>query len=320
MSMITAVLWVAACGGVILRPQGHIVLESYPTSARCEWTVQVGVDRTVELRWVTLGALSDITKGPFSWSWWTFHPWRVLPTLLVSVLWASIWKKHQKNWSISLFRHLDHISDNQTNEEESFLFCSAAASPSSVSSRTTAVDMITWRCATATAWARLWLDGSAGTGCPGQSGAPGAPCTSCSARTATTTLTASSWLFRSVQAGSVSAEGQVQTQSTSTEFPCLFIFRKTEKKTGWCMYEEHLIGRSAFWLFKPHWIIRHMKINKLSENPVSQTLKHVNSDGGHVTPIGIVWIERKLLKWNLNGKKGNASHFRCIIAVKTDFF
>lgn len=51
--MITVVVCVAACGGVVLRPQGHIVLESYPTNARCEWTVQVEADRTVELRWVT---------------------------------------------------------------------------------------------------------------------------------------------------------------------------------------------------------------------------------------------------------------------------
>lgn len=53
MSVTALVVWVAACGGVILRPQGHVVLESYPTNARCEWTVQVEVERTVELRWVT---------------------------------------------------------------------------------------------------------------------------------------------------------------------------------------------------------------------------------------------------------------------------
>lgn len=63
MSVITVVVWVAACGGVILRPQGHIVLESYPTNARCEWTVQVEVERTVELRWVTFPPSSVEKKG-----------------------------------------------------------------------------------------------------------------------------------------------------------------------------------------------------------------------------------------------------------------
>lgn len=85
-SVITVVVWVAACGGVILRPQGHIVLESYPTNARCEWTVQVEVERTVELRWVTFPPSSVDKKGKkqtnkkrvdpgrnsiylFGWSW-----------------------------------------------------------------------------------------------------------------------------------------------------------------------------------------------------------------------------------------------------------
>lgn len=62
-SVNTLVVWVAACGGVILRPQGHIVLESYPTNARCEWTVEVEVERTVELRWVTFPPCSVGEKG-----------------------------------------------------------------------------------------------------------------------------------------------------------------------------------------------------------------------------------------------------------------
>nr|XP_023697870.1 inactive serine protease PAMR1 [Paramormyrops kingsleyae] len=37
------------CGGVIRKAQGHVVLESYPTNARCEWTLQVEKDFTIEL-------------------------------------------------------------------------------------------------------------------------------------------------------------------------------------------------------------------------------------------------------------------------------
>ena len=40
------------CGGVIRKGQGHIVLESYPTNARCEWTVQVDPRFTINFRWV----------------------------------------------------------------------------------------------------------------------------------------------------------------------------------------------------------------------------------------------------------------------------
>lgn len=41
-----------ACGGVIRRAQGHIMLESYPINAHCEWRVQVERGENVELRWV----------------------------------------------------------------------------------------------------------------------------------------------------------------------------------------------------------------------------------------------------------------------------
>ena len=39
------------CGGVIRKRQGHLVLESYPTNARCEWTIQVDQLFTIEFRW-----------------------------------------------------------------------------------------------------------------------------------------------------------------------------------------------------------------------------------------------------------------------------
>ncbi|XP_035012905.1 inactive serine protease PAMR1 [Hippoglossus stenolepis] len=38
------------CGGVIRKRQGHLVLESYPNNARCEWTIQVDRPFTIELR------------------------------------------------------------------------------------------------------------------------------------------------------------------------------------------------------------------------------------------------------------------------------
>ncbi|KAF7659780.1 hypothetical protein LDENG_00293110 [Lucifuga dentata] len=38
------------CGGVIHKRQGHLVLESYPNNARCEWTIQVDRPFTIELR------------------------------------------------------------------------------------------------------------------------------------------------------------------------------------------------------------------------------------------------------------------------------
>lgn len=50
---VSPVLFRVACGGIIQRVQGHIALESYPTNARCEWTVQVERNSRVELRWVT---------------------------------------------------------------------------------------------------------------------------------------------------------------------------------------------------------------------------------------------------------------------------
>ncbi|KAM7002686.1 inactive serine protease PAMR1 [Tautogolabrus adspersus] len=42
------------CGGVIHKRQGHIVLESYPNNARCEWTIQVDRPFTIELRFMML--------------------------------------------------------------------------------------------------------------------------------------------------------------------------------------------------------------------------------------------------------------------------
>ncbi|XP_028258624.1 inactive serine protease PAMR1 [Parambassis ranga] len=47
------------CGGVIQRAQGHIALESYPTIARCEWTVQVERGSSIELRFTQLSLESD---------------------------------------------------------------------------------------------------------------------------------------------------------------------------------------------------------------------------------------------------------------------
>ncbi|XP_049430504.1 inactive serine protease PAMR1 isoform X2 [Epinephelus fuscoguttatus] len=42
------------CGGVIHKRQGHLVLESYPNNARCEWTIQVDHPFTIELRFMML--------------------------------------------------------------------------------------------------------------------------------------------------------------------------------------------------------------------------------------------------------------------------
>uniref|UniRef100_A0A3Q3X5E7 Inactive serine protease PAMR1 n=1 Tax=Mola mola TaxID=94237 RepID=A0A3Q3X5E7_MOLML len=42
------------CGGVIHRQQGHLVLESYPNNARCEWTIQVDRPFNIELRFMML--------------------------------------------------------------------------------------------------------------------------------------------------------------------------------------------------------------------------------------------------------------------------
>ncbi|XP_034536246.1 inactive serine protease PAMR1 [Notolabrus celidotus] len=47
------------CGGVIQRTQGHIALESYPTNARCEWTVQVEKGSSIEMRFTQLSLESD---------------------------------------------------------------------------------------------------------------------------------------------------------------------------------------------------------------------------------------------------------------------
>ncbi|KAK5867648.1 hypothetical protein PBY51_012118 [Eleginops maclovinus] len=42
------------CGGVIHKRQGHLVLESYPNNARCEWTIQMDRPFTIELRFMML--------------------------------------------------------------------------------------------------------------------------------------------------------------------------------------------------------------------------------------------------------------------------
>ncbi|XP_060742721.1 inactive serine protease PAMR1 [Tachysurus vachellii] len=47
------------CGGVIRKRQGHLVLESYPTNARCEWTLQVNEPFTIELRFMMLSLEFD---------------------------------------------------------------------------------------------------------------------------------------------------------------------------------------------------------------------------------------------------------------------
>ncbi|XP_031146001.1 inactive serine protease PAMR1 isoform X3 [Sander lucioperca] len=47
------------CGGIIQRAQGVIAMESYPINARCEWTVQVERDSTIELRFSLLSLESD---------------------------------------------------------------------------------------------------------------------------------------------------------------------------------------------------------------------------------------------------------------------
>ncbi|KAI5626934.1 inactive serine protease PAMR1-like [Silurus asotus] len=47
------------CGGVIRKRQGHLVLESYPTNARCEWTLQVNQPFTIELRFMMLSLEFD---------------------------------------------------------------------------------------------------------------------------------------------------------------------------------------------------------------------------------------------------------------------
>ncbi|XP_030622574.1 inactive serine protease PAMR1 [Chanos chanos] len=47
------------CGGVIRKRQGHIVLESYPTNARCEWTLQVDRPFTIDLRFMMLSLEFD---------------------------------------------------------------------------------------------------------------------------------------------------------------------------------------------------------------------------------------------------------------------
>ncbi|XP_060924852.1 uncharacterized protein LOC132999086 [Limanda limanda] len=49
------------CGGVLQRAQGLVVLESYPTNARCEWRVQVQRGRSIELRFSQLSLESDHT-------------------------------------------------------------------------------------------------------------------------------------------------------------------------------------------------------------------------------------------------------------------
>ncbi|XP_074522229.1 inactive serine protease PAMR1 [Halichoeres trimaculatus] len=51
------------CGGVIQRSQGHIALESYPTNARCEWTVQVERGSSIEMRFTQISLEPDHNCG-----------------------------------------------------------------------------------------------------------------------------------------------------------------------------------------------------------------------------------------------------------------
>ncbi|CAL8291422.1 unnamed protein product [Boreogadus saida] len=47
------------CGGVVRKQQGHLVLESYPNNARCEWTVQVDRAFTIDFRFMMLSLEFD---------------------------------------------------------------------------------------------------------------------------------------------------------------------------------------------------------------------------------------------------------------------
>ncbi|XP_051547994.1 inactive serine protease PAMR1 isoform X2 [Myxocyprinus asiaticus] len=47
------------CGGVISKRQGHLVLESYPTNARCEWTLRVDRPFAIDLRFMMLSVEFD---------------------------------------------------------------------------------------------------------------------------------------------------------------------------------------------------------------------------------------------------------------------
>ncbi|XP_028814835.1 inactive serine protease PAMR1 isoform X2 [Denticeps clupeoides] len=47
------------CGGVLRKRQGHIVIESYPTNARCEWVLQVDRPFTIEFKFMMLSLEFD---------------------------------------------------------------------------------------------------------------------------------------------------------------------------------------------------------------------------------------------------------------------
>ncbi|XP_037390303.1 inactive serine protease PAMR1 [Pygocentrus nattereri] len=47
------------CGEVIRRPQGHVILESYPINAKCDWTLHVSTGLTMELRFTMLSLEFD---------------------------------------------------------------------------------------------------------------------------------------------------------------------------------------------------------------------------------------------------------------------
>ncbi|CAL8359732.1 unnamed protein product [Lota lota] len=47
------------CGGVVRKRQGHLVLESYPNNARCEWTLQVDRAFTIDFRFMMLSLEFD---------------------------------------------------------------------------------------------------------------------------------------------------------------------------------------------------------------------------------------------------------------------
>ncbi|KAG7251744.1 hypothetical protein CRUP_017831, partial [Coryphaenoides rupestris] len=47
------------CGGTVRKRQGHLVLESYPNNARCEWTLQVDRPFTIDFRFMMLSLEFD---------------------------------------------------------------------------------------------------------------------------------------------------------------------------------------------------------------------------------------------------------------------
>ena len=57
-------LFLPECGGVVRKRQGHLVLESYPNNARCEWTVQVDRAFTIDFRFPQRYTLTRPSTAP----------------------------------------------------------------------------------------------------------------------------------------------------------------------------------------------------------------------------------------------------------------